>query len=128
MQWKFTGGNWWLFLQGAGTYDAVGYYPGSIYHGGQLSRYATAIDYGGETVGSTSWPPMGGGAFASQGFKKAAYQRYIFYIDAASTSRWSSLRAQQPSPKCYTLKLTPAASGGTWETYFYFGGPGGRSC
>jgi hypothetical protein len=44
MQWKFTGGNWWLFLQGSGGVDAVGYYPGSIYRGGQLTRNATTIE------------------------------------------------------------------------------------
>ena len=39
--------------------DWVGYYPGSIYGGGQLSRYVQEIDFGGETVRSRIWPPMG---------------------------------------------------------------------
>lgn len=130
MQWKLTGGNWWLFLQGSGGYEAVGYYPGSIFKGGQLSKYATAIDYGGETVGTTSWPQMGSGAQAKQGTNQAAYQRLIFYLNGSATtdSKWGSLKAVQESPKCYTLKLTPSSSGSSWATFFYFGGPGGKSC
>jgi hypothetical protein len=128
LQWKLYQGNWWLFLQGNGTFDAVGYYPGSIYRGGQLSQYATEIDYGGETVGTTSWPPMGSGAFASAGWQQAAYQRAIFYTDMADNGQWSSLNTSQPSPTCYTLIFTPSSSGGSWGSYFFFGGPGGNNC
>jgi Neprosin len=128
MQWKLTGGKWWLYLRGAGSFEAVGYYPASIYKGGQLSRWATEITYGGETLATTLWPPMGSGAFASKGAGQAAYQRRIYYIDGPASSRWGKLAANQPSPKCYTLKLTPSSPGASWGTYFYFGGPGGRSC
>jgi len=124
MQWYLYQGNWWLFIQG----DAVGYYPGSKFGSGQLSKWATEVDFGGETVGTTSWPPMGSGGFAKTGFKQAAYQRQIFYIKTPGTSKWTSLTAVQNSPKCYTLKLTPSSSGGDWGTYFYFGGPGGTGC
>jgi hypothetical protein len=60
----------------------VGYYPTSIYNGGQLSKNATAVKYGGETARKTgdSWPQMGSGQFASQGWQQAAYQNTIFYI------------------------------------------------
>ena len=128
MLWWFTGGNWWLYLQGSGSLEAIGYYPGSLFGGGQLSKYATAIDFGGETVGTTSWPPMGGGSLAKGGFKQAAYQRLAYYILANADSRWASLRGAQESPKCYTVKVTPASSGSSWGTFFYFGGPGGKSC
>jgi hypothetical protein len=128
LQWKLTGGNWWLFVQGNGTFDAVGYYPGAIYNRGQLTRYAVGIDYGGETVGTSSWPPMGSGGFAAQGFQQAAYQRSIFYIDTKQKSHWSNLRASVPSPRCYTAIFTPAYPGGSWGSYLYFGGPGGIFC
>jgi hypothetical protein len=130
MQWRLTGGKWWLFLQGDGAYEAVGYYPVSIYKRGQLSKNATVIDYGGETVGAASWPPMGSGSFASQGPSQAAYQSLIFYNAGTGTTdtKWGNLGASQPSPKCYTLKLTPSSSGGSSGTYFYYGGPGGGSC
>jgi outer membrane protein assembly factor BamB len=76
LAWYLSAGNWWLFLNGS----AVGYYPGSQYKGGPLGTSAATIDYGGETVGTTSWPPMGSGTFANGGYRKAAYQRTIYYF------------------------------------------------
>jgi hypothetical protein len=128
-QWKLYQGNWWLFLQGAGSLDAVGYYPGSVYNGGAMATGATRVDYGGETTTNTStYPPMGSGHSASEGFGKAAYQRTIFYIDTSDASVWTSLTPVQSSPSCYTIDYTPASSGGSWGSYFYFGGPGGDTC
>jgi hypothetical protein len=40
MQLKLYQGNWWLFLKGAGNYDAVGYYPTKNFKAGQLSKNA----------------------------------------------------------------------------------------
>jgi hypothetical protein len=100
--WFFSGGNWWLYLNGA----AVGYYPASQYKGGQLSKFATNIDYGGETVGTTSWPPMGSGAFANTGYKNAAYQRTIYYFGADSKAQWSALTPVQNSSSCYTVVVS----------------------
>ena len=129
MQWRLTGGNWWLYLQGIGDYEPVGYYPGSIFKRGQLTKHATTIDYGGETVGTSSYPPMGSGAFANEGFGHAAFQNVIFYISSsAGKTKWAALKSVQSSPKCYTLKLTPSGSGGSWGTYFFFGGAGGGPC
>jgi len=119
-------GNWWLYLQGSAGSDTVGYYPTSLFHGGALASKATEIDYGGETVGTTSWPPMGGGAFASKGWQKAAYQRNIYYFPPGSSSaKEASLSGSQPSPSCYTISVS---SKGDWNEHFYFGGPGGTSC
>jgi hypothetical protein len=124
MQWRLYAGNWWLYLQG----QAVGYYPGSIYRGGQLTRNATLIEYGGETVGSTVWPPMGSGHFASAGWQFAAYQRNVFYLSTPSTTQWAHLTAAQPSPTCYTVAGPYWSTTSGWGIYFYFGGPGGSSC
>jgi hypothetical protein len=124
MQWKLYGGNWWLYLQG----HAVGYYPGSIYRGGQLTRNATMIEYGGETVGSTVWPAMGSGHFASAGWQYAAFQSNIFYIDTTSTTQWTRLTVSTPSPTCYTVAGPSWSTTSGWGVYFYFGGPGGTSC
>lgn len=126
-QWEYSvgyylyQGNWWLAANG----QWVGYYPGSLYNGGQLSRYAQVIDFGGETVpGWYYWPPMGSGRFASQGWQWAAYQRQIVYRDSANGGHNPSLTLSQPSPACYT-GTNPAWGGADWQTYFYFGGPGG---
>jgi hypothetical protein len=40
MQWKLYQDKWYLFLKGRGDYELVGFYPTSIYNGGQLSRQA----------------------------------------------------------------------------------------
>jgi hypothetical protein len=116
-------GNWWM----AAGNDWVGYYPGSLYNGGQLSRYAQTFDLGGETVGSTIWPPMGSGQYASAGWTRAAYHRSILYRDAGNSVFNPSLTVSQPWPSCQTA--SPETWGGaTWRDYFFFGGPGGRNC
>jgi len=123
--WYLYGGNWWLAY---GINNWVGYYPGDIYKAGPLTKEAVEIDFGGETVGTTSWPPMGGGSFADTGFKHAAYQRNIWYIDdKAGGAKWPTLTRSQPSPNCYTDEnFNNSAT--AWVTYFYFGGPGGGGC
>jgi hypothetical protein len=129
MQWQLYQGNWWLLLQGPGAIETVGYYPGSIYNGGGMSRNATEVTYGGETfTNGTSQPQMGSGAFAAEGWTKAAYQNTIYYhSDSNMTSAWADLNSHIVThPACYTMTYTPASSGGNWGTYIFFGGPGGN--
>lgn len=132
LQWKLFSSNWWLFLKGPGTYEAVGYYPTSIYNGGQLATSASQIKYGGETdIENGSYPQMGSGQFASAGWQQAAYQHTIFYIprdENDGVGVWASLTKVEASSSCYTIELTPASNGGNWGTYFFFGGPGGTTC
>jgi hypothetical protein len=133
LQWQLSGGNWWLFLGGSGSPQAVGYYPTTLYGNGQLANFATAIDYGGEVVGTTSWPQMGAGVPASRGFRHAAYQRQIFYGDLSAATHWSTL-TPVASPRlrgrgsCYSIFFTPASAGSSWDSYFFFGGTGGGGC
>lgn len=139
-QWKYYQGNWWLFLQGPGSITAVGYYPGSVYNGGPMSRNAALMEVGGEVCNGPSgadctnpdWPQMGSGKYAAAGFGQAAYQNQIFYIprdENGGTGVWTSLTAvSESSSKCYTSSFTPASSGGSWGSYLFFGGPGGRGC
>ncbi|MCU1294641.1 MAG: hypothetical protein JWP08_3491, partial [Bryobacterales bacterium] len=115
-------GNWWLMVNGTW----IGYYPGSLYNGGQLSNYANLIEFGGESVGSTVWPAEGSGLWANSGYTYAAYQRLLYYIDTTNVSQWDSLTTATPSPSCYSI-TTPAFNSDS-GTYFYFGGPGGASC
>jgi hypothetical protein len=120
-------GNWWLYLGGLAPDNAIGYYPTSLYAGGQMATNASEILYGGETIcRSVSWPPMGSGAFAAAGWQQAAYQRNIFYFPTGGGSQWANLTAEQPSLACYTLDLEAAAT--PWGVYFFFGGPGGSDC
>jgi Neprosin len=115
-QWKYSSGNWWLFIQGT----AIGYYPGSVYRSGQLTYgNANLAEFGGETYTSGSyWPWMGSGYFPSAGYTWAAYQDTVFYIARPSyTSYWSSLSRYASNPACYDISIS--------STYFYYGGPGG---
>jgi hypothetical protein len=117
-----SGGNWWLFVNGVGTAHAVGYYPATKYQGGPLATKATSIDYGGETVGTTAYPAMGSGEFASAGAGKAAYQRDIYYFTPAGASQQADLQAAQQWPASYTIEVHQSNA---WGEYFWFGGPGG---
>jgi hypothetical protein len=119
-------GNWWLYVGGTDAGHALGYYPGSVYRGGAMTSGAASIDYGGETVGSTSWPPMGSGAFASEGWQQAAYQREIFYSLPGGGAANASLTAVAASPSCYTCTVT--LYNPPWDETIFFGGPGGTSC
>jgi hypothetical protein len=117
-------GNWWLGYQGTW----VGYYPGSMYNGGQNTKYAQLIEFGTEGVGTTVWPPEGSGAWSSTGFSHAAYQRNLYYISTSGTSYWDSLTAQDPSPSCYSISGPYTSTSSGWTRYFYEGGPGGTKC
>jgi len=116
-------GNWWLRFQGTW----VGYYPGAMYHGGQNTKFAQAIEFGTEGVGTTVWPPEGSGQWPSKGFGHAAYQRNLWYFNTSATEIWDSLTAVIPSPKCYSI-AGPYHGTGAWTVYFFEGGPGGKGC
>jgi len=119
-------GRWWLYINGEAGSDAIGYYPVSIYRNGALASGASGIDYGGEVVGSTSWPPMGSGAFANTGWQHAAYQKDIrYYLPGGGTTN-ASLIGSATSPQCYTQTFD--SYNPPWNATLFFGGPGGSNC
>lgn len=118
-----TGGRWWLYVNGTAGSNAIGYYPDSIYRGGALTSQAAEIDYGGEVVGTSTFPPMGSGAFASAGWQKAAYQRAINYYPPGGGAVNAKLTPSQAWPKCYTAQVDLYAQ--PWNETLWFGGPGG---
>jgi hypothetical protein len=135
MQWRLFNGNWWLFLKGPGDYEAVGYYPTSIFNGGPMSKKATLFEAGGEIIRDTvldhSWAPMGSGAPASKGYDVAAFQNQAYYIPPDENVRvgvWANFESHVEGPSCYSIDITNAPSAGSWGTYFFFGGPGGNKC
>ncbi len=128
MTWYFYQGNWWLALGNDTNRTWVGYYPGQVFRGGQMTQNAQSIRYGGETVGVNNWGLMGSGAFANQGYRFAAYQRQIYFVNTTNASQWANLTAQQPSPACYTVAGPWFVNNTTWGEYFFFGGPGGNNC
>jgi hypothetical protein len=119
-------GNWWLYVGGGSYNEAIGYYPASLYGTGPLATHATDVDYGGEVVDTTAWPPMGSGRFADAGWQQAAYQRDIAYYATGGGGTQAGLTPSQPSPTCFTIDVLSAAA--PWNTYFFFGGPGGTDC
>jgi hypothetical protein len=118
-------GRWWLYIGGEAGSNAIGYYPATIYRGGAMASGASEIDYGGETVGTTSWPPMGSGAFANTGWQHAAYQRDIRYYPPGGGTTHASLTGSATSP-CYTVSVARYAA--PWNETIFFGGPGGTNC
>jgi kumamolisin len=116
-----SNGNWWLYLQGAGDLTAIGYYPQTLFGSGQMASCATEIDYGCEVTGASSGQ-MGSGAFASEGYKRAAYMRSICYFPTNGPASWATLTADATNPSCYTIDLHNNAPG-AWATYFFDGGP-----
>lgn len=120
-----TGGRWWLYCNGTSGTNAIGYYPDTLYKGGALASNATEIDYGGETVGTTSFPPMGSGRFAKEGWQKAAYQRTIgYWTPQGGAMVNASLTPSQSWPNCYTAQVN--LFGSPWFETLWFGGPGGN--
>ncbi len=116
-------GNWWLAIDGTW----VGYYPGSIYHGGQMTKNAQMIQYGTETYATNGYYPGAGSSdWASKEWTYAAYQRDIEYFSTGGQAVAPTLQAQQPSPACYTTD-GPYVSD-TGSVFFYAGGPGGSGC
>jgi hypothetical protein len=119
---------WWLWYGNT----IVGYYPASLYGTGQLTMNADNLDYGIETAGSGSWGPGGSGQWGTAGWRKAFYNRQLFYVTVPgvpATTAWASLTAQQPNPNCYNtsgpfLNLPD----NYWGEWFMAGGPGGNNC
>ncbi len=118
-----TGGLWWLYYNGTSGSNAIGYYPDSLYQGGALAGNASEIDYGGETVGTTTFPPMGSGHFAEEGWQKAAFQRTIAYYTPQAMVN-ASLTPSQAWPNCYTARVE--MFGSPWFETLWYGGPGGN--
>jgi hypothetical protein len=117
-------GHWWLRC---GT-TWVGYYPRTRFDSAGLADHADRVDFGGEIIDASGYnvhtqTDMGSGAYADQGWQKAAYQRNIRYLDTSSAYQDApGLTASNTDPWCYNIQLSNGA--GAWGTYFYFGGTG----
>jgi len=116
--------NWWLAIQGTW----IGYFPTSIYRGGQMSKYAQSVQFGTESVGTTEWPGEGSGAWATAGYGKAAYQRDTFYIDLSGNSIRPTLQVFKPVSPCYNTFGPFESTSTSWQFFFYVGGPQGTGC
>ncbi|WP_426701320.1 neprosin family prolyl endopeptidase [Rhodanobacter sp. Col0626] len=138
--WEASSSNWWLAIDG----DWVGYYPASIYNGGDLAfgNRALTFEAGGEIASPDGSPSlaMGSGQFASTAYRQAAFITNMFYIDSKMKAYYSDLSRGQylvADPGCYTLSLAGINPGGLPNgvsttsknpqmsgASFYMGGPG----
>jgi hypothetical protein len=118
-------GRWWLYFNGTQASNIIGYYPDTLYGTGALQTSAAEIDYGGETVGTTTFPPMGSGAFADRGWQHAAYQRTVGYWPPLGGAMINAnLTPAVEWPGCYTSVVDLYAA--PWYETEWFGGPGGN--
>jgi len=118
-------GNWWIMLNN----DWVGYYPATLFSTNGLRNRADSISWYGEIVdvddGVNSYTDMGSGYHASNGWQWAAYTRNVRYYNVSNGysydynpgSVWAS------DSDCYSIQ-NHALSGGSWGSYFWWGGPG----
>ncbi len=122
-------GNWWVRVGG----EWMGYYPASLYNEAGLASQAGSIDWGGEIVDDTENHPeatstaMGSGALPGTGWTHAAYMRNLSYVsDTAGTLTPMQGTTQVTNALGYDIAADfTGTSGGTWGSYFYWGGPGG---
>lgn len=126
IRWQRHGetGDWWLKY--GDTW--VGYYPGSLFDNDGLRPRASRASFYGEIIddqtgGRHTRTDMGSGHFPGDWFGYAAYQRRVRTITTSTV--WNlrpSLTDSRTDANCYDVSVH--SSSGSWERYFYFGGPG----
>ncbi len=124
-----TGGHWWLRY--GSTW--VGYWPRSLFDSKGLRDEGGRVTFGGEIIdtqpgGRHTRTDMGSGYMPSYGWRWAAYQRSVRYVDTSNYYRQASgMTTIVTGSSCYDISLF--GSSGSWERYFYFGGWGyGSHC
>jgi len=121
-------GNWWLRVNGTW----IGYYPASLYSTSGLRSQAGRLDWGGEVVDSgahagTTATDMGNGHWPYEGWQHCAYMNDLRYqSDTAGTMTDYNGARGAPTPNCYDIE-THMSSGGSWGSYFWWGGSGRNS-
>lgn len=112
--------------------NLIGWYDAAWYQDGPLASGATRARFGGEvfnSLSSLSWPAMGSGKRASEGFGRAAFHRGAFIHYASGGAFQANLsEAGSVHGPCYSVDITNQSSDPDWGTYLFFGGPGGQGC
>jgi hypothetical protein len=124
-------GHWYFYYQG----NRIGYWPRARFATTGLANNSSDYKFGGEVFNSRSVvtgrhtkTDMGGGEFASKGYRHAAYQHNLstFKKVAGVVTMVDANITAAPlitSGKCYDLKLTKDLNN-AWRTWIYFGGAG----
>lgn len=124
---KLFEGNWWVGAPRIDEVGWIGYYPGSYFGSGQMSRYATAIDFGGETWNGNygEWPEMGSG-YSAFDHVNAAYQYGMAYFTIDGQHFWyaDDLMTDADQDYCYNIDSVKSPSCPWSGPCIYFGGIG----
>jgi hypothetical protein len=134
--WK---GNWWVWAAG----EWAGYYPHCVGGGGGqacsgptlfsangIRDQADRLDWYAEVYDSTAKQPtstdMGSGAFAADGWGKAAYFRNLTYFWQPNTYWWwDSGNLSETDSGCYSVEGPfYSQSDPNYHNWWYVGGPG----
>lgn len=134
--------NWLLFLyDSVNGYRQIGYYPVGLFAGGQLSRNATRVSFGGEVYtppADAPTVPMGSGNNPNNlgsVYGQVAYQRNLKWMDLAGVVQdyyFTWARLEPAANGCaYGGAWHPASAPYQpgWGSAIFFGGSGyGGSC
>lgn len=121
-------GGWWLWVYN----EWIGYYPSLLFASSGIGDSAASIAFYGETadthLGGTKGLQMGSGRFPSDpSYGRVAYQRNLAVYttpDGNSPQRFSPSDTRITNPFFYMLDMQYKNTG-PWESFCYFGGPGG---
>jgi hypothetical protein len=130
----YSENNWWLWFQGAGAGEWVGYYPSWLFFGAPgdsefstLGAVAEWVGFWGEVASvlpdpDQSTTQMGSGSKAEGGWTNACFQKNLEILPAGE-SGWLQQdgTASAEDPAKYDIALD-AESGSPWGSYFYAGG------
>ncbi|XP_068655242.1 protein neprosin-like [Aristolochia californica] len=113
-------GHWWLTY--GENQDRVGYWPSNLLP--HMRDYATEVHWGGEVA---SFPPMGSGHFAQEGFGKSCFMMNLEMLDEAAhlTDVPTDTHPLVTDNTCYSI-IDHLPNGNEMGRHIYFGGPGGR--
>jgi hypothetical protein len=125
LTWTWMSGNWYLWV----NRQIIGYYPGSLFGNGELATHSTVIQYGGEILGDSRgffyFPQMGSGDWGTQGYGSAAYQRELWHLDVHANAIPANLTVNNNCASRSSMLGPYTDPNPSWQTYFFFGGPGG---
>lgn len=122
--------NWWVKVKDTW----IGYYPASLYMGNQsvfstLGDHGDQIGFWGEVFSADDDPnvtttQMGSGSFGEAGAGQACYQSNLrVQTDRGGTTADASGLPSAENSSYYDI-VPQMASGTSWGSYFYAGGPG----
>jgi hypothetical protein len=134
---RLHAGNWWVWAAG----EWAGYYPhckggdappcatGTLFSATGIRDQADRLDWYGEVFDSSAPRPtstdMGSGAFAAEGWQRAAYFRNLTYFWAPATHWWWDGGALLVTDReCYSGAGPFYSDDPAWRNWFFFGGPG----